>query len=64
LFQAVDLALDVPDRFAQVLYWLAFFLVTKQVFESIANAEVFVLAKLYCLNPRGMGRVMRWMVYG
>jgi hypothetical protein len=61
--QPLNFPFDVPDRFAEILHWFAFLLVPQQVLESIANTEVFVLAKLYCLNPRGMGRVMWRMVY-
>jgi hypothetical protein len=63
VLQPVNFAFDVPNRFAQVLYWLAFLLVPQQVLERIADAEVFVLAKFYCFNPRWMGCIVRWMVY-
>jgi hypothetical protein len=61
--ESVNFPFDVPNSLAQILHWLAFLAVPQQVLESIADAEVFVLAKLYCLNPRGMSCVMRWMVY-
>jgi hypothetical protein len=60
---AIDLALDVPDRFAKVLNWIALLLVTKKVLQSIADTEVLVLANLNGFYATRMRRVVRWMVY-
>lgn len=60
---AIDLALDVPDRLAQILDWIALLLVAKKVLQSITDTEVLVLANLNGFNTTWMRRVVRWMVY-
>ena len=61
-FQTVDFPLDVPNRLAQVLHWLAFLSMPEQVFKSIPHAKILMGAKLDGFNARGMGRVMWRMV--
>jgi len=64
VLQPGNLALDVPDCFAEVLDGIALFPTANKVLESISNAKILVFAETDCLNSARMRRVVCWMVDG
>jgi hypothetical protein len=61
--QAVDFALDVPDRLAQILHCVALLPCAPQVFDGIADAKIVVLGYFDALYPGRVSGIMSGMVY-